>query len=149
MKILITGSNGLLGQKIVHRWAEKPDFELIATARGENRIQEVTGFEYCPMDITNRENVRNVVTKYLPDAIIHTAAMTNVDQCEDEKELCLQMNVNAVQYLLEICEEKKIHIIHLSTDFILTELMARLQKMLSQTQFLSMASPNWKLKNWF
>jgi dTDP-4-dehydrorhamnose reductase len=115
---LITGSNGLLGQKIIHRWAENPDFDLIATARGENRLVEVSDFQYDSMDITNREEVLETLAKYKPDVLIHTAAMTNVDQCEEEREACWQLNVEPVRYLVEACEKNNVFLLHLSTDFI-------------------------------
>ncbi len=118
MRILITGSNGLLGQKIIHQWSKNKDYDLIATSRGENRVLEITGFEYCSLDISNREQVLDVVQKYNPDCIINTAAMTNVDQCEVEKEACMALNVDAVQYLLEACELENVFFLHLSTDFI-------------------------------
>lgn len=118
MKILITGSNGLLGQKLVHLLAQKSDIQLIATSRGGNRLAFKEGYEYQEMDITNAEQVAEVMVKNRPDAIIHTAAMTNVDQCEGEKDLCWAMNVKAVEYLTEACEKYDIFLCHLSTDFV-------------------------------
>lgn len=59
-----------------------------------------------------------MVEKYKPDAIIHTAAMTNVDTSEADQQLCYQLNVNATENLVSLCEEHHIHFIHLSTDFI-------------------------------
>ena len=59
-----------------------------------------------------------MVLKYQPDAIIHTAAMTNVDTSETNKDACYQLNVAATQNLVSLCEEHHIHFIHLSTDFI-------------------------------
>ena len=56
--------------------------------------------------------------KYQPDVIIHTAALTNVDQCAAHKDLAYQLNVAAVHTLIEICTEYNIQLIHLSTDFI-------------------------------
>lgn len=117
-KILVTGANGLLGQKIAHLWAKTKDFDLIATARGENRIKEVSGFEFHSLDITNEEEVFTALEKFKPDYVINTAAMTNVDQCEDEKEACIDLNVNAVDYLVRACEKYNSFLIHLSTDFI-------------------------------
>eukprot|EP00388_Colpodella_angusta_P016183 GDKJ01040104.1.p2 GENE.GDKJ01040104.1~~GDKJ01040104.1.p2 ORF type:complete len:302 (-),score=29.52 GDKJ01040104.1:1261-2166(-) len=117
-KILITGSNGLLGQKLVSLLANQSDIHLIATARGKNRLPFTEGYEYQEMDITNAEQVAEVIDKIQPNAIIHTAAMTNVDQCEFEKDLCWAMNVKAVEYLVEACEKHNIYFCHLSTDFI-------------------------------
>ncbi len=118
MKILITGSNGLLGQKLVHLLTQKSDIQLVATSRGENRLAFKDGYEYQEMDITNAEQVTEVIAKNRPDTIIHTAAMTNVDQCEGEKDLCWAMNVKALEYLTEACEKHNVFLCHLSTDFV-------------------------------
>lgn len=119
MKILITGANGLLGQKLIHLLAPKKELVVIATARGASRLSSAYGnFVYEPMDITNRESVLSVIGKHQPDAIINTAAMTNVDQCEAEKDACIDLNVRAVAYLNEAAEIYGAFFLHLSTDFI-------------------------------
>jgi len=117
-RILITGSNGLLGQKLVELLTQQPDIELIATARGANRLPEKNGYEYRSMDITDRQQVLDVIAETKPQAIIHTAAMTNVDQCESEKDACWAQNVKAVEYLVEACRKDDIFLNHVSTDFI-------------------------------
>jgi dTDP-4-dehydrorhamnose reductase len=117
-KILITGSNGLLGQKLVSLIAGNPHYTLLATARGHNRIGDAANYQYASMDITNREEVEKVVSGFRPDFIIHTAAMTNVDQCESDREGCRALNVEAVQYLVEAAEKNNSFLLHLSTDFI-------------------------------
>lgn len=118
-KLLITGSNGLLGQKLVQKLkSNQTEFDLIATAKGQNRISDQTGYTYESLDITDSNEVKRVLDKYQPDAIIHTAAMTNVDACETEKELCRKLNVDAVSYLIQEAEKHQSHFIHLSTDFI-------------------------------
>jgi len=116
--ILVTGSNGLLGQKITERLSATKQFKLIATSKGANRFPVKDGYTYAEMDILNQENVMEVVGRYKPDAIIHTAAMTNVDTCEDQKELAYQLNVESVKTLISVCEAHDIQLVHLSTDFI-------------------------------
>ena len=116
--ILVTGSNGLLGQKITERVLATKQFKLIATAKGENRYPIKEGYVYAEMDILDAANVEEIVTKYRPDAIIHTAAMTNVDTCEDQKELAYALNVKAVETLIDVCERFDIQLVHLSTDFV-------------------------------
>lgn len=116
--ILVTGSNGLLGQKITERLLATHQFSLIATSKGANRFPVEIGYAYTEMDILDPLSVKDVIEKYQPDAIIHTAAMTNVDTCESEKELAYQLNVEAVKTLVALCEEHNIQLIHLSTDFI-------------------------------
>jgi dTDP-4-dehydrorhamnose reductase len=117
-KILVTGSNGLLGQKITERILQTRQFDLIATSKGANRFPVQEGYTYAEMDILDPLNVRNVIHHYQPDAIIHTAAMTNVDTCEAQQDLANGLNVDAVKTLISVCEKNKIQLIHLSTDFI-------------------------------
>ncbi|WP_417611608.1 SDR family oxidoreductase [Owenweeksia hongkongensis] len=118
MKILITGSNGLLGQKLVHKLSKDSEVELIATARGENRLSSKEGYEYHSLDITDEKAVAETIAKYKPDSLIHTAAMTNVDACEADKEGCDKLNVDATQYIVDACKANAVHLVHLSTDFI-------------------------------
>jgi dTDP-4-dehydrorhamnose reductase len=119
MKILITGSNGLLGQKLVKLLIDRAEDQIIATARGENRLPfDPEAYSFDVMDITNREEVLAVVHKYQPEVIIHTAAMTNVDQCETDQTNCWMQNVDAVSYLIEACQNSGSFLLHLSTDFI-------------------------------
>lgn len=119
MKILITGANGLLGHKLVRLLGPKREVVVIATARGESRLRpEYGSFQYESMDIANREDVLEIVGRHKPDVIINTAAMTNVDECEKEKEACMQLNVEAVKYLVEAAEQTNAFLLHLSTDFI-------------------------------
>ncbi len=116
--ILVTGSNGLLGQKITERILLSKQFHLIATSKGANRFPDQEGYTYESMDILNPLEVRGVLAKHQPDAIIHTAAMTNVDTCEADPEMAKALNVDAVKTLLSFCETQQIQFIHLSTDFI-------------------------------
>lgn len=118
-KILITGSNGLLGQKLVQLLIEKDTIDLIATAVGENRLKNLNNrYIYESMDVTNESDVMKVFDKYQPDVLIHTAAMTNVDTCETDTEGCNKLNVDAVQYLINACLKNQTFFCHLSTDFI-------------------------------
>lgn len=119
MKILLTGSNGLLGQKLVKLVLETGKDELIATARGGNRLPYTKdSFSFEIMDITDRTQVQSVILANKPDVVIHTAAMTNVDTCETDKVNCWKQNVNAVEYLIEACQQTGSFLLHLSTDFI-------------------------------
>lgn len=119
-KILLTGSNGLLGQKIVDIVvAQYPEeIDLLATSNGVNRNSQIEGYTYQTLDITDFEACRETISSFQPDCIINTAAMTNVDLCETKRVECWKLNVDAVINLAKICEEQKIHLIHLSTDFV-------------------------------
>ncbi|HQQ95442.1 MAG TPA: SDR family oxidoreductase [Bacteroidia bacterium] len=125
MKILITGSNGLLGQKLVYKLRASGRHQCIATARGENRLVNKDGYVYERLDITDPKQVQEVFTKHKPDVVINTAAMTNVDACESDREGAHKMNAEAVAYQVQALEALKKSgtsynplFIHLSTDFI-------------------------------
>lgn len=126
-KILITGSNGLLGQKLQQLLVSAPyntQVEVLATSRGNNRCSITSAnLRYQTMDITNREEVIATLAQFKPDAVINTAAMTQVDDCETKRDLCWQLNVNSVEYLIEGCQQLQQaghtpFLVHLSTDFI-------------------------------
>ncbi|MBA4301870.1 MAG: NAD(P)-dependent oxidoreductase [Cyclobacterium sp.] len=116
-KILITGANGLLGQKLVEQLVEGGKFEVIATGKGPCRLKG-DGFKYESLDITDSDEVNEVIARITPDTIIHGAAMTNVDECELNQEACRILNVKATEYLIQAAEKIQTHFIFVSTDFI-------------------------------
>ena len=117
-KILVTGSNGLLGQKLTDLYRNSAEIELIATARGANRHPETTGYTFVEMDITDQSQVNEVIESYKPNVIIHGAAMTNVDACELDPEQCELLNVTATQYITTAANSVDAHMLLVSTDFI-------------------------------
>ena len=117
MKILITGSNGLLGQKIVQQ-LKKKNKSFLATSLGVNRNPDCPNSFYSPLDISNQYEVNKVIMDYNPDAVIHTAAITNVDYCETNPDLCHEVNVTATAHLFEAAQKVGAHFSALSTDFV-------------------------------
>lgn len=117
MKIVVTGANGLLGQKLVALLQHDEQIELIATARQAptTPLQQGT---FLPLDVTDKEAIDRTLHAVKPDVVIHTAAMTQVDDCETNREACLLQNVTAVEYLVHACNANNIHLVHVSTDFI-------------------------------
>jgi len=116
-KILITGANGLLGQKVTEMFANETEHELILTDLAE-KGDDTHEFEYFQMDITKKDLVKDTVKKYLPDIIINTAAYTNVDGCETERELSWKVNVDAVKNFIIASRANNSKIIHISTDYV-------------------------------
>ena len=116
--ILITGSNGLLGQKIIYLLKNKEGVRCISTSKGENRMKVRDGYIYEPLDILDKSEVKRVLEKYRPDSVINTAAMTNVDACEIRREEALKLNVHTVENLIDTCLKLNTHLIHISTDFV-------------------------------
>jgi dTDP-4-dehydrorhamnose reductase len=105
--ILITGANGLLGQQL-------------AAGRGASRLPFTAddGYEYINLDITDEAAVERTLVVYQPFVIVHAAAMTQPDECEQNREACLRVNTKATEILLKHTEALRSHFIYLSTDFV-------------------------------
>lgn len=117
MKVLVTGSGGLLGHKLTKLLAIQPDVQLVSTARKPIKsLPPNAGFHR--MDVTRPEEIARVFSTARPDVVINTAAMTQVDDCEVNRNECWKHNVTAVQNVVKACEYHGVHLIHVSTDFI-------------------------------
>lgn len=117
-KIIITGANGLLGQKLIDLYLSQSDKQILATGIGPCRHPRRNEIAYQALDITQADQVEQVFEAFQPDCLIHTAAMTNVDACESEHEQCDALNVHAVDHLAKACNRYNVHMVHVSTDFI-------------------------------
>jgi len=102
MKILVTGTNGQVGHALMRELAEH---ELIGITRQD-----------C--DLTNSDQIRQVIDQHQPELIINPAAYTQVDQAEDEPELAFQINRDAPRVMAEKAREYTIPFIHFSTDYV-------------------------------
>ncbi len=117
MKIFITGSNGLLGQKLVD-FCLLNSIDFIATSKGGNRNSKCPSKNYQVLDITSENNVLSLIEVEKPTHIIHTAAITNVDFCELNSEEAYLVNVKATEYLINASNSVKAHFQFVSTDFV-------------------------------
>ena len=119
MKILVTGSNGLLGQKLVALLRQQAGVAVVATSRGANKLAGLySDLRFVALDVADAAQVRQVMEQERPTHVIHAAAMTNVDECELNQAACWEQNVTAVGHLVLACAETGTHLTHLSTDFI-------------------------------
>lgn len=116
-KILITGSNGLVGQKTAALCANKPNIELLATSFSTNKQPNVS---HCfkQLDITDKNKLIDTVKEFKPEVIINCAGMTQVDDCENNQALCWKANVESVQNLTAAANYINAKLIHFSTDFV-------------------------------
>ncbi len=115
-RILVTGSNGMLGQRTVEYYSRFNDIELLATSVENESV--IKNIDYIQCDISNRNEIKKVIYDFCPDVIINTAAYTNVDKSETERELAWKINVKGVEYLAEASRVIDSHLIHISTDYI-------------------------------
>jgi len=118
IKVIITGSNGLLGQSLLNLLLKDTQkYQVFGFSRGGNRSGR-EDFSYTSVDITDEIILKKNIKQIQPDFIINTAAMTQVDDCENKKKACDLLNVTVVKWLSEVSKEINAHIIHISTDFI-------------------------------
>ena len=102
MKILITGINGQVGHALMQQLT---DHELIGITRKD-------------YDLTNPDQIKQVIDNHQPELIINSAAYTKVDQAEDEPELAFIINRDTPKVMAEKAREYNIPFIHFSTDYV-------------------------------
>jgi dTDP-4-dehydrorhamnose reductase len=117
-KILITGGNGLLGQSLTKIILRETGHDLLLTDKTEEPRFLPQPARYRPLDVTNKKNVRDVLLESKPDIIVHTAALTDVDECERDRDEAHRINVMAVDILLEFARVLGAKFVHLSSDYI-------------------------------
>ena len=118
-RVLITGTHGLLGQKLAICIGRETQAELLLTDLQRTSIFNISRFDYSQLDITERSDVKSLIGSYQPDVIIHTAAMTDVDACESERERAWRVNVDGVKNLIIAARRlEQCSFIHLSTDYV-------------------------------
>lgn len=115
--ILVTGSNGLVGSKIIERGLLYPEIQLTATSKGRNKSNSLD-VRFENMDIGDSASVEYVIGKYRPDVVINAAVIGQVDYCESHREECWDVNVIGLENLIQACRKQRIHLTHISTDFI-------------------------------
>ena len=119
-KIVLTGANGFLGQHLTLFLAAY-DYKVFTTGRGDCRIPVKKPFEYFGIDLTDKAAVQEMILATKPDVIIHNAAMSKPDECENDKAACILHNVTTTQYLVEAANAVGVKLIYISTDFIFGE----------------------------
>jgi dTDP-4-dehydrorhamnose reductase len=119
MKILITGANGLLGQHLVKLILDSTSHEIMATSKREPRLViQDSRIHYYSLDITDGMAVNLLLEKLRPDTIIHCAALTQVDECEQNPIKAWEINVTATRFLVEAAKQINAFMIFVSTDFV-------------------------------
>lgn len=118
IRVLITGSNGFLGQKLTDFILKETAYTLCCTSHSENRNPNNQGYQFVQLDLLDSEGLIRLIESFNPTHIVHTAAMTSVEACEQDPINCKKLNVDVVKLLAEECKAKDIHLTFLSTDFV-------------------------------
>ena len=116
-KILVTGSNGLLGQAMVRIFRDEYYMigcDLTAESYNTNYPEN----EFYQLDLTQRDKVQKFFSNIKPDIIINTAAFTDVDKSEEKRDLCWTTNVRSVEIMVEAVAEYSPVFVQISTDYV-------------------------------
>ena len=111
MRIFITGGSGLLGSKIAEIGLEKYEV-YTGYCHNKPELGEPVKFDLA------KDSDLEVMQKIKPEIIIHTAALTNVDECEANQELAYKINVAGTKRLVEIANESGVFLVYVSTDYV-------------------------------
>jgi len=120
MKILLTGCNGMLGSSLSERLSNSKHTTW-GTGKTACRLPSHffhDNFIYHSLDITNPEQTATLISSFKPDLIIHAAAMTQVDDCEQNKSFCYSINVDGTSNLIIAAKEVNARFCLISTDFV-------------------------------
>ena len=111
MRLLITGASGLLGLNL--SLAARNAHTVIGVDRGRLAAPP---FELIQLDLTDRGSIERALTESSPDAVIHCAAIADVDACEREPALARRMNTDLPGRIAGACAAKGVTMVHISTD---------------------------------
>lgn len=122
MKVLVTGATGQLGFDVMRRLLDS-GHEAIGTGTREKFTgvvfdKRVNEAPYYSLDITNAEDVHNLIDQVKPEAIIHCAAWTAVDAAEENEETVRKVNVDGTRNLAEAAKTIDAKFIFISTDYV-------------------------------
>lgn len=124
MKVLITGVNGQLGHDVMNELAKR-NIEALGcgralTYKGIRRGYAMETMAYRQLDITDQRQVFETIQEYHPDAVIHCAAWTAVDEAEESENIqkVRATNVDGTRYIADACKEIDAKMIYLSTDYV-------------------------------
>jgi len=113
MEFLVTGSTGLVGSQVV-KDLTKQNHTVYSCYHDEKPLHGTP----IQLDLTDQDKIIQILQETKPDRIIHLAAMTNVEQCETEKELATQINVKATETMAKQAAKQQAFFVYVSTDYI-------------------------------
>jgi dTDP-4-dehydrorhamnose reductase len=118
VRILVTGSNGLLGTKLLERLLADPSHQPIGADHTDRQNGYLGEVPFWQIDVADPDTVVQVLDEGRPDAVIHAAAFTNVDACERERDLAQAINTDGAANVARACAARSVRLVHLSTEYV-------------------------------
>lgn len=116
--MLVTGSNGLLGTKLLAAMAPRVELQPLASSRGPCANAYLGDFPFFPLDVTDPARVTAVIAAAAPDVVVHTAALTDVDGCERAPDRARAINVEGTANVADACARAGARLVQLSTEYV-------------------------------
>jgi dTDP-4-dehydrorhamnose reductase len=117
-RILVCGSNGLLGQRVSLMLNAASEYEVLSTSRQRTFVFDDRLYDYTQLDITQKSDVKSLVSSFHPTVIVNAAGATDVDWCENHREEAWKANVVGVENLAEAARKVGATMIHVSSDYV-------------------------------
>jgi dTDP-4-dehydrorhamnose reductase len=117
-RILICGSNGLLGQRLALSLCSQTQYEVLNTSHHRSFVFDRQLFDYTQLDIRSKSDTKSLVSSFQPEVILNAASATDVDWCEANREQAWKINVVGVENLVEASKKVGAKLIQVSTDYV-------------------------------
>jgi len=114
MRIVVTGGSGMLGHNLM-RWAHR-SYEVWGSYH-THRV-DIPGCSMFTMDLSNEKESKNKIKSVKPEVVIHTAALTDVDECNRQPAWAGRINAEGTKILAEVSEEINARFVYISTDYV-------------------------------
>lgn len=111
-KLLITGISGLLGNNLAYMFREKYDI----TGWYNSHKVFIPGVDSYKVNIVDKQSIKEFLSDYKPDIILHCASLTDIDYCEKNKEEARRVNVEGAQNIATACDNQYTKLVYISTD---------------------------------
>lgn len=115
IRLLVTGGGGFAAGNLIQQARTDPSIEVHAIEVGD--VPDTgPGVRWHVLDLLDSEGVRSTFARVKPDVLVHAAAVSDIDYCEENQELAEQVNVAATETLVRLCAETGCRLIYFSTD---------------------------------
>lgn len=118
-RVLLTGSNGFVAQKFCELFdKDEHQATLLGLSKSSNRNPYLQPSTFKQVDLTDFDSLKQILKDFAPTHILHTAAITSVEACENEKKLAQKVNIDLTTLLGQYAKDNNCHLTFLSTDFV-------------------------------